>query len=98
LDFESSGDGAENLQLKYSYGVLVEPAACLAVSLLRYRFALSLQISVVQGRESILQAVPQIADIILTYHNSNLAIARRLPSYRYVSGRIIPIICGCENF
>jgi len=47
-----------------------------------YRFALlSLQMSFVQG-ESILQAVPQIADIILTYHNSNLlVIARRLPSY-----------------
>ena len=45
------------------------------------RCALSLQeISVVQG-ESIIQAVPQIADIILTYHNSNLVIARRLPSF-----------------
>ena len=63
------------------------------------RFALSLQeISVVQG-ESIIQAVPQIADIILTYHNSNLVIARRLPSYaspvasyRFICARIL-IIC-----
>ena len=87
LDFESSADSAENLQLKYSYGVLlVEPAAFLrcrsSATGYEYRFALlSLQMSFVQG-ESILQAVPQIADIILTYHNSNLlVIARRLPSY-----------------
>ena len=64
--------------------LLVEPAAflrCRSSATGRgyeYRFALfSLQMSFVQG-ESILQAVPQIADIILTYHNSNLlVIARR---------------------
>ena len=93
---------AQMVQKTYNWNI---PMACWWDQLLcgatgdTGRFALSLQeISVVQG-ESIIQAVPQIADIILTYHNSNLVIARRLPSYaspvasyRFICARIL-IIC-----